>query len=463
MRQEYYYQYQGLRRSINSPAAPQVAALLLENYLPNRLAGGWIKRPGSMVWYTVGEVLGIDGYTKANTSYRVPQTIHVIRHRRDGGTSYLERYDGGSDTWIGIPQDANLAFSDQGFTSFAQVSNLMVIAGGRPAYLMDPVTGHIGRLGGPAPATAPTWTLGAGALNGYAYGYYTFYNSTTGWESSPSDITPFTTLAANQITWSGLATTVAKAGVTHKNLYRTQSSGEAPYYRVAQVTLATTTYVDNVLDPNLGIQGPEFNDHDPPPDDCFICIEYEGHIFLASGNVLHFSKPYTGQLADLEYYSSDRTFILPQRITGLGYSPDFGRLFIFQPVGYGIYTVSGRTKSQFQKELYKKEDGTNFAPSVKSHGNMLAYWGQSGPTIITPSGPIQNFSADCKEIIREASSRIYNESMNVFTVVNPIWGEGGTFLFFFSATDNATALWENYGTGTVADWQDLWGTTWDWQ
>lgn len=463
MRQEYYYQYQGLRRSINSPAAPQVAALLLENFMPNRLAGGWVKRPGSKLWPTTGDVLGIDGYTQANASYRVPQTIHVIRHRRSGSTSFIERYDSATDTWIAITQSANTAFSSLGFTTFAQLSNFMVIGGGRPAFLTDPVAGTVQRLGGPAPTTAPTWTLGAGSLTGNAYGFYTFYNSTTGWESSPSPITAFTSLSANQITWSALETTVAKAGVTHKNLYRTQLSGEVPYYRVTQVTLATTTYVDNVLDTSLGIQGPDFNDHDAPPDDVYTVIEYEGHIFLASGNLLYFSKPYTGSLADLEYFSADRLFVLPQRITGLGYSPDFGRLFVFQPVGYGIYTISGRTKTQFTKELYKKEDGTNFQLSVKSHANMLAYWGQNGPTIITPSGPVENFAADTKETTREIAIRVYNSDVNIFTVFNPVWGEAGTFLFFFSARDTATALWEDYGIATVADWQDIFGADTGWQ
>jgi hypothetical protein len=304
MRAEYYSQFVGIKRATHQPDAPQVSALVLDNFIPNRYAGTYVKRGGSTVWSQSGDILGIFGYTDASNSYRTPYTQWVLRHRRLGGASFIEKLDWASSTWMALTQGGNLSFSALGIMDAAQFGSWLILTGGRPAKLTGP-SATVTRLGGPAPTTAPTWTLAAGALSGETIGYYTFYDSTSGWESSPSPFTALTTLASQKITWSALETTAFRDGVDKKRLYRSQlgASGAAPYYRVTEVSLATTSYVDTATDLDLGTFGPDIGDNDPPPEDSFIVEQYANCIWIAKDNELWYSKTYDGSMSKLEYYS----------------------------------------------------------------------------------------------------------------------------------------------------------------
>jgi hypothetical protein len=462
VRNEYYSHFLGIKRSTHQPDAPQVSALLLDNFIPNRVQGTYVKRGGSTVWSHTGDILGLFGYTDAAASYRSPYTQWVLRHRRVGGTSFIEKLDWTTSTWMALTQGGGLAFSSAGITQAAQFGTWLFLAGGRPAKLTGP-SATITRLGGPGPTTVPTWTLSAGALSGETIGYYTFYDSSSGWESSPSPFTALTTLASQKITWSALETTAFRDGVDKKRLYRSQlgASGSAPYYRITEVSLATTSYVDTSADTALGTFGPDIGDNDPPPEDSFIVAQYANSIWFARDNELWYSKTYDGSMAKLEYYSFDRVFRFPQRITGIAYSPMFGRLLVFQPVGYGIFYISGRSESTFEQDVFKgPPDGTNYATSVAVHENMVSYWGTNGPSIITPAGVVTDFAEDVKEDVRRLSTREYGGEVNVFSVWHPILEQ---FLFFCSATDTGTGTWEDYQLGTLVEWEDVTsGATVDW-
>lgn len=452
MKTEYYSNFLGVKRSMHQPDAPQVSSLILDNFLPNRIEGGYVKRGGSTVWTHTGDILGIFGYTQDNSSFRIPYIQHVIRHRRSGATSFIEKLDWSTNTWTAITQGSNLAFSASGIAQAVQLSTLLAIAAGRPAKLTD-ISGTITRLGGGAPTAAPTWGLSAGALTGSTMGFYTFYDSTTGWESSPSPFTSLTAVSSQQITWSALETVATRSGVDKKRLYRSQVAafGAAPYYRVTEVTLATTSYVDNNTDDLLGVAGPEIGDNDPAPEDSFVIAQYANCFWVARGNELWRSKTYDGNLYKLEQYSLDRVFRFPQRITGLAYSPTFGRLLVFQPVGYGIHFISGRSEDTFDQDVFKgPPEGTNFPTSVVAQENMVAYWGRNGPSILTPAGVVTDFSVDLKEDIRRISTKEYGGEVNIVTVWHPVLEQ---FLFLVAATDASTALWEDAELGIVVDWE----------
>lgn len=463
MKTEHYSEFIGIDRTTDQIDAPQVSFLKLDNCLLTERKNALVKRGGSAVWATTGDCYGLLGYSQASASYLVPNVSHVIRHRRNAGVSSLEKLNWSTSTWVALTLGANTSFGVGGIAQASQINDILTICAGRPAYLNDIGTGVVNRLGGPGPSTAPTWTLGAGSLTGAAYGYYTFYNSSTGWESSPSPLTALTSFSSQQVTWSALETTCAKEGVDKKRLYRTQmgTNGAGEALRVAEITLATTSFVDNVADASLGEIGPAIGDHNPPPEGVYICAEYAGHQFIASGNALYFSKPYDGTLPSVEYYSESRKFFFPGKITGLAYTPDFGRLLVFLATGLGIYQISGRSESTFVQDVFKKGEGTNFTTSISSHEEMVVYWGATGPTAITPSGVVTNFASGIEGQLDEFTQQEYNGSVYIWSAWHPVHK---VFVFGFSATDSATSQWEDAVTSITVPWEDATnGATVEWE
>lgn len=435
----------------------QVSFVVLDNYIVNRIKGGLMKRGGSKTWSTTGTTYGLGEFIKSQSSLLLPDTSYVTRHRRTGGVSSFEYYNQGIDTWSTITLGSVATagtFGASGITQFAQCGTLMAICGGQPAKLVDPVAGTIERLGGPAPSAAPTWGTSGTGLTGQAAGVYTFFDPTTGWESSPSPATAITTLANKQINWSALQTTCAREGVTQKRLYRQQvaGNGEGPYYLVTTLALATTGYADTVADASLGLQAPDQNDHDPPPTTSYIVAEYAGVIWVASGNALYHSKTYDGNNYQLEYYSPARVDYFPGRITGLAYSPDFGRLLVFCSPGRGIHYISGNSEDTFAQDVFKKAEGTHFPSSVCVHEDRVAYWGTNGPCVVNPSGAVKTFGDDIKESIRQICTKEYNSDVWVFCYWHPVMEQ---FHWYLSVTDNSAAQWGNVAIGTDALWEDI--------
>lgn len=453
MRIAYYSDFLGLSRTKNIVDAPQVTFQKLDNLIPNRVKGALVPRPGSTTWSTTGTVYGIGTFSKESASYLVPNVEYVLRHRRNGGTSTIDKLDWGTSTWSAITLGASTSFGISGITTFAQIDQIQCICGGRPAYLTDPTSGSINRLGGPAPLTAPTWGTSAGSLTGQTYGCYTFYDSTTGWESSPSPLTSLTAVSSNQIDWSALETTCDKEGVNKKRLYRTQvaSEGEGLMYRVAEINLATTTYSDNVDDSLLTSASPTLGDHDAPPTSAYLCIAYANRFWIADGNELYYSLPYDGSVSSLQYFSQERVFRFPGRITGLAYTPDFGRLLVFLPVGKGVHYIGGRSEETFEQDIFKATEGTNFPSSIATHEEMVSYWGANGPTIITPGGVVTDFAEDLKEQFRDLATKEYNSEVFIWSVWHPVLE---CFIWGFSATDSATSQWADAVTDSEALWQD---------
>lgn len=462
MKSEHYSQFVGIDRTTNPVDAPQVAFVKLDNAVVDSTTGAVTMRGGSTEWSATGDILGIFGYSKESASYLVPNVSHVVRHRRNGSTSYIERLDWSNSTWTAITQGANTSFGASGIAQSAQIDDVLCVCAGRPAYINDVTAGNINRLGGPAPTAAPTLGLSGTGLTGFTRAFYTFYNSTTGWESSPSPIAEITA-TNDQIDWSALEITCAKEGVDKKNLYRTEllTEGAGTFKRVAQINLATTTYSDTVADASLGVDAPAVGDHEPPPSTSYICIAYANKFWIASGNELFYSKTYDGTLKSLEYFSLDRVFRFPARITGLAYTPDFGKLLIFLPSGLGIHYLSGRSDDTFEQDIFKAREGTNFPASVSWHDEHVAYWGARGPQLINTGGVVRDFAGGLSGQLSGIVEKEYNSTVYIFSEWSAYYEQ---FLFGISATDTATSQWFdrvtnlpvgwiNRTTGALVEWQ----------
>lgn len=429
----------GLDRSVEQIIAPQVDFLRLDNFIPNRKRGGLVKRGGSDEFAVTGDIWGIGGYKKAGSSPRIPAIETVLRHRRNGSTSYLEKYSWASGTWANITLGAEVAFATGDITRFAQVSSFLAICGGKPAKLLDAASGSVSRLGGPAPSAAlvATASAGAGALTGTYYYVFTFYDSTTGWESSPSPISSLLTISAKDVDISSLPTACAREGVDKKRIYRTISTGEQPFMRVAEVTLAATTYTDSTLDEALGASAPEAGDHDPPPSSCYVCAAHLNRFWLASGNALYYSHPYVGSLPALEYFSEDRKFVFPGYVTALLPTPS-GSLLVFCPPGQGIHEILGKTPEEFSNQVFLPAEGTNYGSSVSSHNEYFTYWGEKQPVLVYGTNIVDGWGEGFGELIDDL--RMENFSSNIF-----IWSQWvpslEQFVFGVSGTVGGGTSW----------------------
>lgn len=465
MRSEYYSKFSGIDQVTNREDAPQNSYLKLDNIVLSDKQGKLTRRGGSEGWSATGSNLGMFGYSNSSGSALVPNTTKVLRHRRNGSTSFIEMLDHSTtpSTWVARTLGAQTAFGIDGIAQAAQYSNILVLCAGRPAYFSS-TSSDINRLGGPAPTAAPTWGNSGTGLSGSTRGFYTFRNSTTGWESSPSPVTDLLIISNKQIDWSAMETSCAKEGVDKKRLYRTEltTDGAGTFKLVAEINLATTTYADTVA--SLGVEGPETGDHDPPPSTSYICITYANKIVIASDNELWFSKTYDpethGINGGLEYFSLDRVRRFPAKITGLAFTPDFGKLLVFLPVGFGIHYVSGRSDDTFQQDIFKDKEGTNFTPSVSWHDDQVAYWGANGPSIVNPSGTVTDLSRglNLKDFIEtEYSSTVYVSSAHVTYPTS-------RFVFALCATQTDGVEWEDSVTGVSVGWEDtVTGATVTWE
>lgn len=455
-----YSKLVGLQTGADSIAAPQVALTKCDNFVIARPYHALRKRGGSYEWSASGDIWGIGGYAKQGISPKIPVSVVPVRHRRNGGTTYIEKLNWGTLVWDAITQGSNTSFDIGDIASFAQVDDMLAVFAKRPAQIRDIASGNINRLGGSAPAAAATLASGgAGALTG-AYRYvYTYRDSTTGWESSPSAVSSTFTASAQQIGLSGLSTTPDRDGVDKKRIYRTNLTGEEPFYYVTEIAVATTTYTDNAADSTLGVEAPDSGDHDAPPTDTYIGAAHLGRFWIASGNALYYSKEFDGSLNELEYYSTDRVIYFSQTITGLA-STRSGGLMVFQPPGFGIYEITGRTESTFQLLPVFPEEGTNHHSSVSVHDDMVAYWGGDGPRVISPSGVVQDFDENIRSDLRGILTSEYDTDIYVWSVWHP--GERA-FMFGLSVTSSSGAAWVvsdtsiaipwvDVGTGAVVDW-----------
>ena len=448
-----YSNFCGLDCSTTEVVAPQVNFVKLDNYIPSIRKGGIVKRHGSKSYATTGDVWGIGGWKKIGTTPRVPTKEIVIRHRRASSISYFEKYNAGSDGWDSITLGAQTVFSTGDVTRFAQVGDLLAICGGRPAKIIDAGTGSISRLGGSAPASAPTLASGgAGAITGTYYYVYTLYDSTTGWESSPSPISTVFTASANTVTVTASVTTADREGVDKKRIYRTITTGEQPFLKVGEIALATTSYSDNTGDIALGASSPNIADHDPPPTSSYLCCSHLGRVWIASGNQVFYSKPYQTTLSDLEYFALDRTFTFPGYVTGLLVSPS-GSLLVFCPPGVGVWEIRGRTPDEFVSVVYLSSEGTNYPSSICSREKNFVYWGDSGPRLVSDGNLIQGFGDSAQPYFSQFIDTAFDDDVFVWSV----WSEQyKQFIFGLAGTIVGAGQWITEG-GMMNQWED--GTT----
>lgn len=445
----------GINESVTEVISPPDTVLRSNNFVISHKRGTIKKRGGSYYHSITGDVWGIGGYAKPTGSLKVPIGDVIVRHIRDGSTSTFAKMDWDDRSWDTISYASDFSTSDVGIgaiTKFLQIGTKLAVLSGKPAQLDDISAGTISMMGGTAPTNPPTVaeSVGVGVLPAGVYScHYTFYNSTNGWESSPSPIADVTIGATKNIEWTALPSTYTKTGVAHKRLYRSEVGGGSPYYFVAQIALATTTYTDSVT--ALGGVGPEVGENDPPPTGCYLGESYANRFFLAVEDTLYFSKEFDGSYARLEQFSDTNFISLGTRITGLIANERLGGLLIFKPPGFGIDLLRGTAENEFELVPLFSNLGTNFDTSISARGESIVFWGQSGPVMIREGRLIPTYGEQIRERLRPFVEAEYNTDLFVWSA----WHEANNqYLWGFSAQNTGSIAWVDAVSNVVSEWED---------
>lgn len=158
------------------------------------------------------------------------------------------------------------------------------------------VSGTVYNLALPAPVTAPTTSnLSAPGPNPEEVLYVYTWVTSFGEESPPSPLsTPLNFTAGIVQRVNGFAATPAGRGITHRRIYRSQTtiSGATELFFVTEIPVATTVYDYDAAVTPLG-EAILTKDFDPPPDTLAGLTQLPNGMMAAFvGKELYFSEPY---------------------------------------------------------------------------------------------------------------------------------------------------------------------------
>jgi hypothetical protein len=234
---------------------------------------------------------------------------------KTGTKKSLYRYAG--QYWFHWLEDVNVVKAPVALDAYGRVywtgedyprvgGSDIVTSGGGTAY---PAASY--RMGVPAPGIAPSAAVSGVATDTlppvdrvYAFTYVNQY----GGEGPPSDPSTEISISNGQtatVTLPGGAPT-GNYNVVQKNVYRTvKGSNNSDWMLVGSVPVASTTFLDSMLDADLTTLLPSLT-WDGPPDDLAGLIDHPmGSLVGFSGKELLFSEPYRPHAWPYRYAVSD--------------------------------------------------------------------------------------------------------------------------------------------------------------
>lgn len=153
-------------------------------------------------------------------------------------------------------------------------------------------------MGVPAPTAAPSLTASSGAAPNETRAYVYTNISTFGLVTEESAPSPAATVTVNTsggtVTITGFsAVPTIGYNITHRRIYRTVTGASTVVYNlVAEIPVATTSYVDSVPVASLGLSLTSLY-YTPPPDDLIGLVAMPNGILAGfRGNEIWFCEPY---------------------------------------------------------------------------------------------------------------------------------------------------------------------------
>src|SRR6266850_728106 len=249
-----------------------------------------------------------------------------------------------------------------------------------------------------SPSVTPTLTFAAGTANIYAsWNYlYTYYNSTTGHESSPSVISAGTGVQALK-TVQIAVTASTDPQVDQIRIYRTTDGGAQDPVEMQEISgspfaNATTTYTDSTADTSLGARvAPAFFRNDPPTPSLLctagICSA-QGRIWTFRNNTTYYSG-----LEEITFGVPEECF--PGGIDGNTYNWDnevtahaalIDGIAVFTPER--IFKVEGDSLDTFRRYTLLEKRGTRSRTAVASVGGSVAWLDTSNTFWVSDMGEV---------------------------------------------------------------------------
>ena len=236
-------------------------------------------------------IIGQYHFQPRNTATGVLESIHLLLT----STGRLERLASGTLTNLSTSFDA----TDALFPDFETANNLCFISNGTDSFKVTP-TPAVQIFGIAAPSAPTAVAFGAGVMTGDYEVALTYYNSTTGHESSLSPATTVT-LAAQQLRVT--IPNAADAQVDYVRIHIRLGTLSAYFFRVVSGTGYNSTHggwIDNygTVDLNLSdsdltnliILSPDEDENDPPPTDLRFLCWHQTRMFGSNGKTLRYTK-----------------------------------------------------------------------------------------------------------------------------------------------------------------------------
>lgn len=352
------------------------------------------KRPGfslkGLLGGTAGTYasgLGLFAHNNAGTV-----TEHLIAVDNEG----LVYNTGNPSTQITVPTGntefaAALIPGAANGVKFAQANNMLFGCTGSAGFKIfkDSGTLYVRAIGGRAPTSAPTGTIGepsSGVMNGLYEFVCTFYNSKTGVESAVSPIySPIALVNQNiDINVSGIGT--PNLDYDKVNIY-IRRGGATVFVRNASMQVATgdTSTVLNLgnddID-NLFTQAPLENENGVFPANITDICWHLSRMFATDGVNLYYSKvgePENWNALNFELVNPNDG----QKIIAL-HSVNETVLLVLKE--RSCYLLVGDTSQSWEIRLLTQSIGCTAKKSVAEGEGVIGWWGHVGPVLWAKSG-----------------------------------------------------------------------------
>lgn len=322
-----------------------------------------------------------------------PAILGMFQFKKRAGSNYhLVVSDGGrldkinADTTTSAADGSNATPFAAGTTypDFAAMNNLCFMCNGAAAASPSGATGvkfdgtNAQRWGIVRP-TVGTLALAdagdAGNHNGTYEARVTYYNGTTGHESSASDLATSAAITNSSINWTNIPVS-ADAQVTARKLYLRNTATQAYFYLAKTISDNTaTTTSTNLLDAALIIRGPDTSENDPPPTGVRYAETHQQRMFVADQQKVYYSKIDLPEAFDPESYISVNADD-GKVITGM-LSFNGGLLVFKQDATYIIFTPDADPNT-WSVELIDPIIGCTSHRSVTVAEGVARWWSLQG-------------------------------------------------------------------------------------
>lgn len=214
----------------------------------------------------------------------------------------------------------------------------------------------------------------------YVYTYVSTFGDITE-ESAPSTVSAAVSIATGRkvtVANMGVAPPAGYDNITHKRIYRTLpgEASDGEFMFVAEITVATASYVDDLLALALG-EPLATTTWDPPPDNLAgLTSMANGMMAGFVGNSVYFSEPYFHHAWPADYIQS-----VPDQIVGLA---SYGNTLIVMTEG-APYAITGTSPENVTVERIAIPEPCVSSKSIVNDSYGVMYVSPNGIVAIGPT------------------------------------------------------------------------------